>query len=122
MQRRFQKQYKEIKDIEAKNTKVDEEIKQVIKKDIMDINYELKQKTSNEETVKVWKNFQNYAEYNDLKDLYQKVIPQVSRFEDTLMDLEREMRKTQEIIRRFDEIVSEKSSKHDFRELEIRLE
>ena len=94
MQRRFQKQYKEIKDIEAKNTKVDEEIKQVIKKDIMEINYELKQKTSNEETVKVWKNFQNYAECNDLKDLYQKVIPQVSRFEDTLMDLEREMRKT----------------------------
>ena len=38
------------------------------------------------------------------------------------MDLEREMSKTQEIIRRFDEVMSDKASKHDLRELEIFLE
>lgn len=79
--------------------------------ELNDIQRDLKKKTNNEETSRLWKNFTNYAEYTDLKDLYNKVVPDISRFEDSLIDLSREANKTQEIVRRFDEVLSEKASK-----------
>jgi len=32
-------------------------------------------KASGQEVGKLWKHFSNYAEYQDLKDLYAKVVP-----------------------------------------------
>jgi hypothetical protein len=31
--------------------------------------------------VKIWKYFQRFAEYSDLKDLYNKCIPEMAKFE-----------------------------------------
>ena len=93
-----------------------EEDQKVTRKEIQEAKGELKQKTNMEETVRLWKRFQQYAEYGDLKDLYQKVMPQLRGFEERLMEAQRENTKFQEILRRFDEVLTDKASKQDFRE------
>ena len=30
---------------------------------------------------RLWKNFQRFSEYTDLKDLYNRVVPEISKFE-----------------------------------------
>ena len=35
---------------------------------------------------KIWRNFQRFAEYEDLKYLYSKVIPEISKFEGRIID------------------------------------
>ena len=34
-----------------------------------------------EEGKEIWANFENYCSYDNLKDLYQKVIPEMQKFE-----------------------------------------
>ena len=34
---------------------------------------------------RIWKNFQRFAEYDDLKELYSKVLPEIGKFETKLM-------------------------------------
>ena len=36
----------------------------------------------------IWKNFQRFAEYEDLRGLYQKVVPEISKFEGRIIDFE----------------------------------
>jgi hypothetical protein len=43
------------------------------------LNEELNLKTPIEEAGKLWRNFKNFAEYKDLKSLYNKVIPEIDR-------------------------------------------
>ena len=64
-----------------------------------------------EEANRIWDNFQKYAMYDDLKDLYTKTIPEIKRFEDKIVEFSIEQEKTEIIVRRFDEIMSEKASK-----------
>lgn len=97
--------------------KIEEDIKDRVNVELLEIRQDLKLKTYNEETIRVWKHFSKYAEYTDLRDLYSKVLPQISKFEDKLLDLSREQAKVTEIIRRFDEIMSDKASKQNIREL-----
>ena len=56
-------------------------------------------------------NFKNYSSFDDMKDLYNKTIPQLKQFEQDLHKQEIERRKTEEIILRFDEVISSKASK-----------
>eukprot|EP00347_Sterkiella_histriomuscorum_P014789 403359519 len=122
MNRKFHKVNLSITDTNQRIQKVEEDIKLRINLDIQDIYKDLRKKTNNEETSRLWKNFTKYAEYGDLKDLYNKVLPEVSRFEDLLLDLSKESAKTQEIVRRFDEVMSDKASKQNFREIQLKLE
>eukprot|EP00347_Sterkiella_histriomuscorum_P015229 403357819 len=122
MNRKFHKVNLSISDTNQRIQKVEEDIKLRINLDIQDIYKDLRKKTNNEETSRLWKNFTKYAEYGDLKDLYNKVLPEVSRFEDSLLDLSKEAAKTQEIVRRFDEVMSDKASKQNFREIQLKLE
>ena len=41
-------------------------------------------KTEQTETMKVWEEFKNYAQFKDLKDLYTRVLPPLRRFEDVM--------------------------------------
>ena len=46
-----------------------------------------------------------------MKDLYNKTIPEIKKFEDLLVELTNENKKTQEIVARFDIVMTEKASK-----------
>jgi len=78
---------------------------------------ELKQKLTHEDSQKIWMNFRRFAEYDSLKDLYNKCIPEIARFQTKISEFERTMTQNSIIIRRFDEVVSTKSSKNDFDKL-----
>lgn len=68
-------------ELETRIKKSEKDIKH-INKDTAAINLDLNTKTNNDETIRIWKNFNKYAEFNDLKDLYAKVFPEIRKFED----------------------------------------
>ena len=43
-------------------------------------------KMDKSDATKIWTNFQRFAEYNDLKDLYTKCIPELAKFEQKIYD------------------------------------
>ena len=47
----------------------------------------------------------------DLKDLYQKCIPQIQKFEKRIIESDLEVRKMQQIVARYDEILSSKANR-----------
>lgn len=49
--------------------------------DIEKVNATVAQKLNLSEGQRIWRNFQRFAEYQDLKDLYMKCIPQLSTFD-----------------------------------------
>ena len=58
------------------------------------------------------KNYTNLlCKYDDLKDLYSKVMPSIKNFEDNMILLNQDMHRNSQIIRRFDEIINEKANK-----------
>ena len=58
-----------------------------------------------------WRQLQRFAEYEDMKDLYSKVIPEIAKFEQKIMDFEVNVQKNDLIIRQFDETIAHKSDK-----------
>jgi len=42
---------------------------------------------------RIWKHFQRFSEYDDLKDLYGKVIPEIAKFEEKVIQFSNEMDK-----------------------------
>lgn len=59
----------------------------------------------------IWKHFGRFAEYADLKDLYNKCVPELAKFEQKMSDFEAEAKKQELMIARFDEVISAKSNK-----------
>ena len=49
----------------------------------------LKAETS--EAKKIWDHFRRYAQYEDLKQLYNKFMPVVKQFEGTILEFKKEM-------------------------------
>ena len=43
-------------------------------------------KLDRQDGTRLWRHFQRFAEYEDLKDLYKKCIPQLAKFEQRIMD------------------------------------
>ena len=50
----------------------------------------LSQKLDVNEGTKFWKHFQRFAEYSDLKSLHNKVIPELAKFEQKIINFESE--------------------------------
>jgi hypothetical protein len=71
----------------------------------------LLRKTDNVETQRVWEEFKKYSSYDDLKDLYNKVMPTLKNYEQKMMVMGNEYEQSKEMIRRYDEILSEKANK-----------
>jgi hypothetical protein len=46
----------------------------------------LNQKIDQADGKRIWDYFTRFAEYQDLKDLYNKVIPEIGKFETKLLD------------------------------------
>jgi len=40
----------------------------------------------------IWKHFQRFAEYEDLRELFNKVIPEIAKFEQKIMDFQAEIK------------------------------
>lgn len=49
--------------------------------------------------VRFWRQLQRFAEYEDLKDLYKRVIPEISKFEQKIVEFEENMNNSNLIIR-----------------------
>ena len=39
---------------------------------------------------RIWRHFKRFAEYEDLKDLYSKVMPQIQLFEEKILDFSKQ--------------------------------
>jgi len=59
--------------------------------------------------------------YEDLKFLYNKVVPAVQGFEENMIILERDVETYKQIVNRFDEIILQKASKISLNNLELEL-
>ena len=65
----------------------------------------------------MWSNFNQFALYDDLKDLYGKTVPEIKKFEDRIIEFNCQLERIDEIMRRFDEVITEKASKMDLRDI-----
>lgn len=54
---------------------------------------------------------QRFAEYQDLKELYNRVMPEIVKFEDKIIQFNLELDQNRAIIRQFDENLTKKSDK-----------
>ena len=73
---------------------------------------DLELKLNKNDATRIWKHFQRFAEYNDLKELYSKCLPELAKFEQKIANFQLEYDKNQLMIGRFDEVVATKSSKN----------
>lgn len=87
-----------------------------------DLKNDLEKKLSHEEGRLLWANFQKYAVYDDLRDLYSKCLPAISSFEDKLIEYYNEQDKVNIMLRRFDEVICEKATRTEHRELQNLVE
>jgi hypothetical protein len=62
-----------------------EEELQKVRDDFKAYDERLLNKAEVEETERLWQNFERYALYEDLKDLYGKTMPEIQRFEERLI-------------------------------------
>lgn len=60
---------------------------------------------------RIWRNFKRFAEYDDLKDLYQKVLPSIQDFEQKIFNYGQENEMNKQIILKFDEHLARKADK-----------
>lgn len=109
--------YEYIQSVKKHFGVVTKEIEQ-IRADFRAYDDRLADKTSVEETQQIWDNFNKFAFYDDLKDLYSRTLPELSKFEERLIHFDSVLEKNDIILRRYDEILTEKASKHDVKDLE----
>jgi NAD+--asparagine ADP-ribosyltransferase len=79
----------------------------------------LKLKVDVEEGQRLWNNFERYAMYDDLKELYMKTVPEIFKFEQKIEEHRTDLVKQNEILRRFDEVIADKASKENVHELAL---
>ena len=65
-----------------------------------------------EDGERIWRHFKRFAEFVDLKELYNKCVPTIKTMRDDLSEFRLTMMKNNEIIRRFDEVILRKVDKH----------
>jgi len=78
---------------------------------ILSILNEMDLKMPMSEGRRIYEEFRKYATYKDLKELHNRVIPEISKFEDKLLKFLTEMEKFKLIIAKFDEHLLTKASK-----------
>lgn len=64
---------------------------------------ELLLKLNKNDATAIWRHFQRFAEYDDLKDLYTKCVPELAKFEQKIYNFSSDYEKQKLIIRNFDE-------------------
>lgn len=84
---------------------------QSIDKEFADLKYMINQKVSKGELKLFQEELLQYCKYKDLKDLYNKVMPSLAKFEKRIQDTRGEFEQCKLMIERMDEIVSHKANK-----------
>lgn len=79
----------------------------------------LRRKVDVEEGQRLWDNFERYALYEDLKELYMKTVPEIFKFEARIGEHQQDVARQNEILRRFDEVLADKASKENVHELAL---
>lgn len=79
--------------------------------EITEYSKDLALKLDKNDATRIWKHFQRFAEYSDLKDLYAKCIPELAKFEQQIINFKDENEKQKMIIEKFDEHLTTKGSK-----------
>ena len=59
----------------------------------------------------IWKNFERFALYEDFKDLYNKTLPEIKKFEERIISFDAEIEKNIQIIKEFDISITQKANK-----------
>ena len=72
--------------------------------------------------VKIWKHFERFALYSDLKELHNLVIPEIGKFENRIISFNTEIEKTNLIIEQFDHSIAQKSNKVTLRDFQKEVE
>eukprot|EP00347_Sterkiella_histriomuscorum_P005859 403355004 len=90
---------------------------QHIQDDLKYLDEQVQNTVDREEGDKIWNHFKRFCKFDDMKDLYQKTVPEIQKFEQKLIDFTQDMEKNQFIVRRFDEIISDKASKMNIKEV-----
>lgn len=70
------------------------------------------EKMSLKDGQRLWRQHQRFAEYEDLRDLYKKCLPEILKFEQKLINYQGEIDRTHLIIRKFDEQMISKAEKN----------
>lgn len=78
-------------------------------------------KLSAKEGQKLWANFQDYAKYTELKNLYDKVMPAISSFEDKLKSNNDRNIRIDETVRRIDEVICIKADRSNLKEFKVHV-
>ena len=63
------------------------------------------------EGKKIWANFRKYAHYDELRELYKKTLPEISKFEQRLQDNNDFNERIVAMIQRLDTIICDKSDR-----------
>ena len=127
VQSKFESMEEELDALSKKNNKeigqIRELVQQMNKKNLentrhlAEIDKELDIKMNKNEGVAIYKALKEYCKYSELKELYNKVNPAIARFETRLLEFHTEKLKTDEVLKRFDEVLCEKADKILFKEM-----
>lgn len=75
------------------------------------LSQKIEQRLTKSDGQRIWKHFQRFCEYEDLKDLYTKVIPEIAKFEEKILGFQLAIDQSNTIIRQFDENLTQKCDK-----------
>lgn len=84
------KTYEYIQSVKKYMAAASEELEQV-RDEFKAYDQKLLDKIDYMESEKIWSNFNNYARYDDLKDLYSKTVPEINKFEDRLLQFSHDL-------------------------------
>ena len=69
-------------------------------------NKELNLKPDKEDLQEIWEHFERFALYEDLKSLNTKVLPEIAKFEQKIINFDGDLEKKSLMIRQFDQTLS----------------
>ena len=97
--------------VESMRRKTDESLHGMV-----EVRTEIDTKMAAKEGQKLWANFRKYAQYDELRELYRKTMPEISKFEDKLKENNDHNNKLDLCIRRIDEVICTKTDRNTMKE------
>jgi hypothetical protein len=85
---------------------------------VNDLRLAVDKRLTADEGKMIWANFQKFAVYSDLTDLYNKCLPSISSFEDKIYEYHSELIKTNQMMRRMDEVLSMKCNRTELKDFQ----
>lgn len=117
---KFIKLRSQLRDTQSKLSSCESDIR-TSRLEVNRFKVDLADKVNLEESQRIWEHFQNYCEYKELKVLYNKVLPEMAKYEKNMEEHRMEIGRFQEVVSRFDEVLANKASRLDVWDLETQL-